>query len=196
MNKLLRRIGDDLVFNSWGNNGESTYLDCVEHSGDDPRDLAAELTARSKRVREAQYQRLIQYAAAQRGQLHAQESLRALEAAKDLEWKIYGRNGMMTAYHTALTLHELGRYADEVETLKEGLKSQPGYQEGLYQLGLAYEKLNRRDDARAQFAAAARRPPTADQLRALNDDQRAKWEKALAALRAKFREYGIDAPGY
>lgn len=196
MKSLLQRIGDDLVFSVWGSNGESTYNSCVQNLDADTSNFVADLKARNKRLNEAQYYRMINYASAKRDTLQTRESLRALEVARELERKVWGKSqpGMMTSYNTALTLHDLGRYEDEIEALKQGLQSQPGYQMAYFQMGLAYEQLGRRNEAREKFESAAARPP--GDLSSLDKDRRAREEAMQATLRAKFREYGISAPGY
>jgi hypothetical protein len=196
MSSLLQRIGDDLVFSVWGDNGESTYNSCVQNSGADTSNFATDLKARNMRFNEAQYYRMINYASAKRDALQTRESMRALDVARELERKVWGKStpGMMTSYNTALTLHDLGRYDDEIAALKQGLQSQPGYQMAYYQMGLAYEKLGRKSDAREKFESAVGRPP--GDTSSLDKDRRAKEEAMRAAMRAKFREYDIAAPGY
>lgn len=196
MKSLLQRIGEDLVFSVWGSNGESTYNSCAKNADADTSDFVADLKARNKRLGQAQYHRMIQYASVKRDQLQAKESLRAMEVAQELERKAWGTSepGMMTSFNTALTLHELGRYEEEIEWLRKGLKRQPGYQMAYFQMGLALEKLGRRSEAREKFESAAGRPP--GDLSSLDQAVRAREEAIQATMRAKFREYGISADGY
>lgn len=194
MSSVLRRIDDQLVFSSWGRNGAYTYHRCARDIGADSSHFAADLAARNKRLREAHYYRLIQYGIRKRDEFQNEESLRALEAAKEAAQKVWGRSGMMTYYNIAQTLHKLARYEEELQALKLGLQSQPGYMGALFQMGLAYEKLGRKDEARAQFAASVAHTPQG--LDGLDQARREAVEKERVLMRAKLREYGIDAAGF
>lgn len=193
MTALLKRIDDQLVFSAWGNGGETEYRNCAKNTGADTRNFAADLAARNKRLQEAQYTRLIGYAIGERGRLRNDESLRALRAAGELGVKLWGRAGMRVNYHSALTLHDLGRYAEEITALQEGLKSQPGYSSALFQLGLALEGLQRKDEARAQFVVAAEQVKI--DVAKLGAERSADVQKEVERMRKKFGEYGIVVPG-
>ncbi|MYM69712.1 hypothetical protein GTP45_23120 [Pseudoduganella sp. FT55W] len=193
MSSLLKRIDEELVFSVWGSGGETEYRSCARNIGADTRNFKADLAARNKRFQEAQYSRLISYAIGERDRWRNEESLRALSAAGDLGVKLWGRAGMRVNYHSALTLHNLGRYDEERAALQEGLKSQPGYSSALFQMGMALEGLKRQDEARTQFAAAAEQVRI--DVEKLGAERSADVQKEAERMRKKFGEYGIVVPG-
>ena len=192
MTSVLQRIGEQLTFAQWGNSGEAEYMRCARYTPADARNFATELAARKQRMLEAQYTRLISYAIAKRERFRNDESLRALQVASEIEQQRWQRSGMRTNYHMALTLHNMGRYDDEVQALQRGLKAQPGYGSALFQMGLAYEGLRHKEEARAQFAVAAAR--LREEL--ASDPRRTpEVQKELDRIRPKLAEYGISVPG-
>lgn len=195
MSSVLARIGEQAVFSAWGSGGESEYQRCVKNLGADTRSFAADLAARNLKFQEAQYYRLISYANAKRRQLDPRESLRALEAAKEASLKVWKGNGMRTHFNMALTLMDLSRYEDAVKSLKFGLEQQPDFVGAKCQLGLAYDHLGRKNEARAQLEACAAHVKENEDLSALSKEERGEAEGQIRQLRAKFQAYGIAAPG-
>ncbi|SHN23394.1 hypothetical protein SAMN05192549_10617 [Duganella sacchari] len=193
MSSLLTRIDDQLVFSVWGQGGETEYRNCAKNIGAGTRNFAADLAARNRQHQEAQYTRLIGYASAERERFHNEESLRALRVAADIGIKVWGRAGMRASYHTALTLHNLMRYDEEIAALREGLKSQPGYSSAEFQIGLALEGLKRQEEARAQFGVAAERVQI--ELEKLRGERTPEVQKETERMRKKFSDYGIVVPG-
>ena len=194
MSDLLKRIDEQLVFSVWGSNGgESEYRRCARNVGADTRSFQADLAARNKRLQGEQYNRLIAYAIAQRDRFRNEESLRALQGAADIGQKLWSHPGMRVYFHKARALDNLGRYDEEVQALQQGLKSQPGYSSALFQMGLAYEGLKRREEARAQFALAAAR--LREDLAAAAPQRTPEMQKEFDRIRKKLSEYQIVVSG-
>ncbi len=193
MSALMKRIGDDVVYGVWGNGGEAEYQRCAGNIGADTRNFAADMAARTKRLQGLQYDRLIGYAIVQRERFRNAESLRALQTADEIGRKLWNRPGMKVYYHKARALDNLARYDEEIEALQEGLKSQPGYPSAIFQMGLAYEGLKRKDDARERFELSARR--IKEELSKPGVDRTPDVEKELTRMRKKLAEYDIDPTG-
>lgn len=193
MSALLKRIGDDVVYGVWGDGGEAEYQRCAANIGADTRNFAADMAARTKRLQGLQYDRLIGYAIVQRERFRNAESLRALQTADEIGRKLWNRPGMKVYYHKARALDNLARYDEEIEALQEGLKSQPGYPSAIFQMGLAYEGLKRKDDARERFELSARR--IKEELAKPGVDRTPDVEKELTRMRKKLAEYDIDTTG-
>ena len=193
MSALLKRIGEKVVYGVWGNGGEREYQNCAKNIDADTRNFAADMAARTKRLQGRQYDRLIGYAIAQRDRFRNEESLRALQSADEIGRKLWNRPGMRVYFHKARALENLARYDEEIEVLQEGLKSQPGYPSAIFQMGLAYEGLKRKDDAREQFALSAQR--IREELAKPGVERTADVEKELARMRTKLAEYNIDTAG-
>lgn len=189
MTALLERIGQRRVLTSWGRGGAQAYDDCERHKGE----ARVRPTRDEDRQRQiVHHQRYLNYAMVAREERRYEESLRVLDNAAELATLIYGRPGMATSYHRALALHALKRYDEEVQSLTFGLQTQPGYSEGLYQRGLAYEALGRKTEAREDFEAAALRM---SDLQLTNDpEQHKRMEGILRTMTAKLGEYGISVP--
>ena len=67
--------------------------------------------------------------------------------------------GMAVAYHTGLTLHAAGRYADAVAAYSKGIPKQPDYALAYYNRALSYEAIGDKSKARQDFAKAAELAP-------------------------------------
>lgn len=88
------------------------------------------------------------------------ESLEALRAAMQFDEDGPGSGpGMAVHYHTARTLHEMGRYSDAIEAMTSGIPKQPDYGYALYQRALSYEALGDRVQAKRDFFRAAELVP-------------------------------------
>jgi tetratricopeptide (TPR) repeat protein len=194
MSALLKRIGDDVVPGVWVVDGQSRsqsqYQRCADNIGADTRNFAADLAARNKRLQGEQYNRLIGYAIVQRERFRNEESLRALQSAAVIGQKLWNRPGMRVYFHKARALDNLARFDEEIEALREGLLSQPGYPSAIFQMGIAYEGLKRKEEARAQFALAAQR--TREELAKPGVERTADVQKELERMRPKLVEYDID----
>jgi ankyrin repeat protein len=193
MSSLLKRIDDKLIFTQWGSTGEAEYVRCARNVGADTRNFKADLAARNSRMQRAQYDRLLSYAVAQRERFRNEESLRALESADEIAHKLWKRTVMPVAYHKARALDNMAQFDKEIQVLQEGLKVQPGYSSALFQMGLAYEGLKRRDEARAQFAVVAAR--VREEL-ATQPERTPAVQKELERMRKKMDEYGISTTGW
>ena len=105
---------------------------------------------------------------------------RSLEALKEaLEFDENGPGsgpGMAVYYHTGLTLHATGRYAEAVDAYTKGIPRQPDYGYAYYRRALAHEALGNRAFARQ------------DLLKALEFSPAEGYEQDVLS---KFSEYGL-----
>jgi tetratricopeptide (TPR) repeat protein len=92
--------------------------------------------------------------------------------------KGFGFN-MPTYYHLGLTLTDLGQYREAAEAFSTGLQRQPDYAWAYYARGIAYDHLEDREDAKADF---------------MKFSQMANKKYVLEEQMTKLAEYGILMP--
>jgi tetratricopeptide (TPR) repeat protein len=129
------------------------------------------------------YREFINYSLYLRRVGRYEDSLRAVRSAEEFDQKS-GQVSMMTQYHLGWTLSELGRYEEAVKAFTSGIPAQPDYPFVYWRRGLAFEALDRKEDARKDFETAAR----------FIVESKNKWEgeDLLIAIRAKLRQYGLE----
>lgn len=77
------------------------------------------------------------------------EALSALKSAQRFDEDGPGTGpGMAVFYHTGLTLHQAGRYAEAIEAFTKGIPKQPDYGYALYHRALSYEAIGNRKQAK------------------------------------------------
>lgn len=86
---------------------------------------------------------------------------------------------MPTYYHLGLALTDLGQYREAAEAFSTGLQRQPDYAWAYYARGVAYDHLNDKDDAKADFTTFAKL---------------ANKKYVLPEQQAKLDEYRITLP--
>ena len=128
------------------------------------------------------YGEFINYATYLRRVGRTQESLYAVLSAEQIE---AGAVSMMTQYQKGWSLLELGRNAEAVKAFTKGIPVQPDYPFVYWRRGLAYEGLGDKRLAKEDFEQCARLLDSKEKLDAAG--------AYLPAIRAKLREYGLDA---
>lgn len=131
----------------------------------------------------ASYGEYINYALYLRDVGRHEDRLQAVLFAQAIE-RGQNRTSMMTQYHLGWVYSDLGRHAEAVEAFSQGIPAQPDFPYAYWRRGLAYEALDRRDDARRDFERVAK----------LLGRGKAGQEAAelLPALREKLKTYGLD----
>jgi tetratricopeptide (TPR) repeat protein len=82
-------------------------------------------------------------------------ALKALEAALQFDEDGPGTGpGMAVHYHTAQTLHQVGRFRDAIEVMTKGIPKQPDYGYALYQRALSYEAIGDKEQAKRDLFRA------------------------------------------
>ena len=105
-------------------------------------------------------------------------ALEALHAALQFDEDGPGTGpGMAVHYHTAQTLHKMGRHWEAIDVMTKGIPKQPDYGYALYQRALSYEAMGNRDQAKR------------DLFRAFELTPKDGYEPEVAH---KLREYGFD----
>lgn len=84
--------------------------------------------------------------------------------------------GMAVHYHTAKTLHQMGRYKEAIEMMTKGIPKQPDYGYALFHRALSYEALGDKVQAKRDLFRAAELVP------------KDGYEPEIAA---KLKEYGF-----
>ncbi|MEO7494954.1 MAG: ankyrin repeat domain-containing protein [Massilia sp.] len=193
MDELLGRIGDQLVFAVWGDNGAVNYAACAANRPADTdaaarsRYEAGQAAVRQQRLGRLFYE-FINAGVAMRKLGQFERSLEALRGAEDTDRKLGRRASMMAQYHLGWTLAKMGRHQQAVEAFTRGLEAQPDYEEAYWRRGMAYEALGRRQQAQDDYATGARylrRHPQADSDK-LDENGRA----ILREMRDTFRRAG------
>jgi len=128
------------------------------------------------------YREFINYATYLRRVGRIQASLDAILTAEQIE---AGAVSMMTQYHKGWSLLELGRHAEAVEAFTKGILVQPDYAFVYWRRGLAYEGLGDKRLAKEDFERCAKLLDSKEKVDAAG--------AYLPAIRAKLREYGLDA---
>jgi tetratricopeptide (TPR) repeat protein len=78
------------------------------------------------------------------------DSLKPLLKAEALD-EIAGQVSMLTQYNLGWSLYELGRYSEAISAFTSGISDQPDYPFVYFRRGLAYDKIDRVDQAESDF---------------------------------------------
>jgi tetratricopeptide (TPR) repeat protein len=111
------------------------------------------------------------------------ESLKAAEAAAEIEVSKNEHPSMMTQYHLGWSLQELKRHQEAIDAFTKGIPMQPIYVSVYFRRGLSYEAIGNKEKALLDFHTAARLSK--------EQDTKTKEPAFYQELKLKFDQYGI-----